>query len=184
MTRRSLTTVIALTAVLVGVLGALAAPALAAPPPIRVVAGPTLVSTRLGDELTVTTRVTNRGSASSGSLLAHLNIASVDRRAYVDPEDWSSERSQELTLSSGESRTLSWDIQAVNSGSFAAYVVVLPTASTRASSQELVVSPMIRLEVATRSTLDAGGALYVVAIVPLVLGVTALAARWRLRRQR
>jgi uncharacterized membrane protein len=182
-TRRSLTTVMALTAVLAAVLGVLAAPALAAPP-IRVVAGPTLVSTRLGDELTVTTRVTNTGSASTGSLLAHLNIASVDRRAYVDPEDWSSERSQELTLSSGESRTLSWDIQAVNSGSFAAYVVVLPTASTRAGSPELVVSPMIRLEVATRSTLDAGGALYVVGIVPLVLGVTALAVRWRMRRQR
>ena len=178
------------TALLVALVCALllvAAPAAAAPAPVEVLAEPPRISATLGDEFSVETTVTNPADAASGPLLAHLNIASVDDRAYVDPEDWSADRSQELSLAPGESQTLSWDIQAVNSGRFAAYVVVLPTGAPTSGTprpETLVVSPQVTLEVATRSTLNAGGALKVVLTMPLLLGSAAIATRLRIRRRR
>ena len=174
-------------AVLIGALLLCATPALAAPRPVDLLAEPPRVATTLGDEFSVETVVSNPADVATGPLLAHLNIASVDGKSYVDPEDWSSERSQELSLRPGESRTLSWDIQAVNSGRFAAYVVVLPTASSPAGAPgtpSLAVSPMVTLEVATRSTLNAGGALKVILTMPLLLGITAILARLRISRRR
>jgi hypothetical protein len=60
---------------------------------------------------------------------------------YVDPEDWAADRSQELELQPGESRRLSWEVQAINSGRFAAYVVVPPLGSTSSAAEQLMVSP-------------------------------------------
>ena len=181
--RRRLT----LLAMLVAALLLVGAPALAVPPPVDVLAQPPRVVTTLGDEFSLETVVRNPADAATGPLLAHLNIASVDGASYVDPEDWSSERSQELSLRPGESRTLSWDIQAVNSGRFAVYVVVLPTASSPAGgpvTPSLAVSPMVTVEVATRSTLNAGGALKVILTMPVLLGITAILTRLRIRRRR
>ena len=44
----------------------------------------------------------------------------------------------------GETRTLSWEVQAVNSGSFAVYVVVLPFGATTVAAEKLVASPMVK----------------------------------------
>lgn len=148
---------------------------------VSVAIEPNRVSTVLGERLTVTTELTNTSTSDSGALLAHLNVASIEGSVYVDPEDWSPDRSQELSLQPGESRTLSWEIQAVNSGSFAAYVVVLPYGKAVVGQEDLVVSPLVRLEVARRSTLTAGGALPVVLAIPLLLGLTAAGARLRAR---
>jgi uncharacterized membrane protein len=172
-----------LLASLLWVLLASAAPAEAAPPHVTVVARPDRVSTTLGDEFVIRTQLTNTSGADTGQLLVHLNVASLDGRAYVDPEDWSSERSQDISLKPGENRTLSWDIQAVNSGSFAAYVVVLPAGGADEPAGALVVSPMIKIEVADRSTLNAAGALQVGVVVPVLLGGLALAAHLRHRRR-
>ena len=159
-------------------------PAMAVPITVTVVMEPAQVSTVLGGRFTLETEVTNTGTAASGALLAHLNVASLEGSVYVDPEDWSADRSQELELQPGETRRLSWEIQAVNSGSFAAYVVVLPFGNKSAANENLVVSPLVKLEVAPRSTLNAGGTLPVVLLVPLLLGFLAAAARLRLRRRR
>ena len=70
----------------------------------------------------------------------------------------------------------------MNSGRFAAYVVVLPATSTAAGQEDPVVTPLVRLDVAPRSTLTAGGALPVVIGVPVLLGLMAAAARYRSRR--
>ena len=158
-------------------------PAMAVPITVTVVMEPAQVSTVLGGRFTLETKVTNTGTAASGALLAHLNVASLEGSVYVDPEDWSADRSQELELQPGETRRLSWEIQAVNSGSFAAYVVVLPFGNKSAANENLVVSPLVKLEVAPRSTLNAGGTLPVVLLVPLLLGFLAAAARLRLRRR-
>ena len=158
-------------------------PAMAVPITVTVVMEPAQVSTVLGGRFTLETEVTNTGTAASGALLAHLNVASLEGSVYVDPEDWSADRSQELELQPGETRRLSWEIQAVNSGSFAAYVVVLPFGNKSAAGENLVVSPLVKLEVAPRSTLNAGGTLPVVLLVPLLLGFLAAAARLRLRRR-
>ena len=173
---------LALAGLLVGVLSGLSVPAMAKPLTVDIVVEPTHIQTALGEEFSIETEIRNTGSANSGPLLAHLNVASLDNSVYVDPEDWSSERSQDLSLQPGESRTLTWELQAVNSGHLAAYVVVLPATKTAAGQEDLVVTPLVRLDVAPRSTLTGGGALPVVLGVPLLLGLVAAAARYRSSR--
>ncbi len=162
-----------LTAAAVCLLMVMSSPALAAPLSVKVAPDRSEVSTVLGGRFTLKTDITNTGNAPTGVLLAHLNVASVQGDVYVDPEDWSAARSQEITLQPGETRTLSWDIQAVNSGAFAAYVVVLPFGDTVSGTEELVVSPLVKLDVAPRSTTTIGLALPVVLLIPLALGVIA-----------
>jgi hypothetical protein len=158
------------------------APAGAAPVTVTVAPDQSRVSTVLGDRFILKTEVVNTGSTPTGTVLAHLNVASVQGDVYVDPEDWSPARSQELSLQPGEGRTLSWDIQAVNSGTFAAYVVVLPFGEAVAGTEELVVSPLVKLDVAPRLTVSVGIALPVVVLIPLVLGVVAAVTLIRARR--
>jgi hypothetical protein len=173
---------LAVAALLVGALSGLSVPAMAKPLTVEILVEPTHIQAALGDEFTIETEIRNTGGANSGPLLAHLNLASLDNNVYVDPEDWSSERSQELTLQPGESRRLSWELQAVNSGRLAAYVAVLPATKTAVGQQDPVVTPLVRLDVAPRSTLTASGALPVVLGVPLLLGLAAAGARYRARR--
>jgi hypothetical protein len=171
-----------LTSLLVALLACLAAPAWASPLTVEITPDPTRVATVLGGRFTITTQVANTGSAPTGDVLAHLNIASMQDDVYVDPEDWSSNRSQNLTLQPGESRTLSWDIQAVNAGRFAAYVVVLPEGTQVSGAEGLVVSPLVKINVETRSALSESGVLPVVLAIPLLLGLSALALQLRGRR--
>ena len=173
---------LALAGALMCVLSWISVPATAAPVTVNGAVDPAQVETILGDRFTLETEVRNTGDADSGPLLAHLNVASLEESVYVDPEDWSPERSQALSLRPGETRTLSWELQAVNSGRFAAYVVVLPSTNATVSDQDPVVTPLVGLNVATRTTLNAGGALPVVLGVPLVIGLTAVAARLRRRK--
>jgi uncharacterized cupredoxin-like copper-binding protein len=172
---------VVLAALLTGLLASLPVPAMAVPTTVTVVLEPTQVRTVLGGRFTLETEVTNAGSTATGALLAHLNVASIEGSVYVDPEDWSADRSQEVELQPGESRRLTWEVQAVNSGSFAAYVVVLPFGSTTAAAENLAVTPLAKLEVAPRFTLNPRGALPVVLLVPVLLGVLATATRLRLR---
>jgi uncharacterized membrane protein len=169
---------------LAGVLTGVPVPALADPLNVRVAADPPVVSTVLGGHFTVTTEVKNAGSAPTDEILAHLNVASIEGSVYVDPEDWSSDRSQRLSLKPGESRKLSWEIQAVNAGLFAAYVVVVPFGNTVNGNEDLTTSPLIRVDVAQRTTLTAGGALPVVLAVPLLIGLAAATVLVRVRRRR
>jgi uncharacterized membrane protein len=169
---------------LAGLLVGLPAPAFADTLTVQVAADPPAVSTLLGGRFKITTEVKNTGSAPTGEILAHLNVASIEGSVYVDPEDWSSDRSQQLSLKPGESRKLTWEIQAVNAGLFAAYVVVVPFGNTVNGNEHITTSPLVRVEVAQRTTLTAGGALPVVLAVPLLVGLAAAAVLVRVRRRR
>ena len=169
---------------LAGVLSGLPVPALANPINVDVVVDPPVISTVLGDHFEITTEIKNAGNAPTGEILAHLNVASIEGSVYVDPEDWSSERSQQLSLKPGERRELSWEIQAVNSGRFAAYVAIVPFGGAVTGNENLTISPLVKVDVAQRTTLTAGGALPVVLMVPLLTGVAAGAAWFRIRRRR
>jgi hypothetical protein len=141
------------------------------------------VATQIGDHFTIRSRVFNKTGELTGTLLAHLNVASLTSDVYVDPEDWSSARTQTLEpLAAGSSHTLTWPIQAVNAGSFDVYVVLLPDGPGSAGKGPLWVSPPVHVEVAGRQTLSAGGALPVVLGVPILIGLAAGATRWRARR--
>jgi hypothetical protein len=170
--------------VLAGLLTWLMAPvAAAAPLSVQVVAEPASVETVLGGRFVITTEVTNNGAAPTGEILAHLNVASIEGGVYVDPEDWSPSRSQQLSLEPGESQKLSWELQAVNAGHFAAYVVVAPFGSEVAGNEELLISPLVNIDVASRSTLTAQGALPVVISIPVLLGLAAAGVFFGARRR-
>ena len=77
----------------------LPAPALAETPlRLKVVTEPAQVKTLLGDRFMITTEITNTGATPTGEILAHLNVASIEGSVYVDPEDWSPNRCQQLSL--------------------------------------------------------------------------------------
>lgn len=123
------------------------------------------VATGLGKRFTFRSTITNPGPGEARGLVAHLNIASLRPDVYVDPEDWSTGRTRYLDLiPAGGTATVQWSLQAVNAGAFAVYVAVLPAG---AAARPPVVGRTVRVTVAERRTLDAGG------ILPLALGVPA-----------
>jgi hypothetical protein len=146
--------------------------------------------TAVGDRLNIRSTITNRGSTPTGPLVAHLNVATLDRDVYVDLEDWTARPTLELdSLAAGAGTPVSWDVQTVNAGRFKVYAVVLPKddhrimGTTSARTNSLVVSPPVHVTVAGRRTLNAGGALPVALAVPLLLGLLlAAGTRYRLRR--
>jgi hypothetical protein len=160
------------------------APADAAAPALRVevTTAPTRVSTRLGDTFAVASTLRNVGASPLAGLVAHLNVVSLTHGVYVDPEDWSDQRTQYAApIPPGQSVRLTWKVKAVNGGDFAVYVVALPGRSAAAAGRPLAVSPAVAVHATERRTLDAGGALPVVLLVP---GLLALATLGRRRRRR
>ena len=98
--------------------------------PVAVTIDQDRLSAVIGNRFSFRSRLVNPGQAPTGALIVHLNVASLTSDVYVDPEDWSSERTLQVPpLQAGASTTLSWELQAVNAGSFAVYVVVLPDGS-------------------------------------------------------
>jgi len=146
---------------------------------VSITADHTEIGTGIGDKFLFHTTVSNHGVAPAQNLIAHLNVLSLRDGTYVDPEDWSSHRTRYLTpIPPGASVTITWRMQAVNSGSFGVYVAVLPQSGVASPP---AVGPTVRLDVAHRQTLNSGG------ILPLALGIPALLAAvtlgLRLKRQ-
>jgi len=150
--------------------------------PIGISVSPAQVSTRLGDSFQFGIRVTNRGATELPGLIAHLNVVSLTRSVYVDPEDWSASRTKYLpSLGPGASARLSWKVKAVSGGEFAVYAVVLPGSPAAATEQPPAVSPAMEAHVTERRNLNPGGALPLALGVPGALVLFALALRVRRR---
>ncbi len=151
----------------------------AQPNTVEVTLDQSQISAAVGDSLTLESRIVNTGSVPTDPLVAHINVASLDG-TYVDLEDWSADVTNALpALAPGASTTLSWEFQAVNTGAFDVYVVVLPNGATTAGTGPLVASPPVHVTVAGRRTLSAGGALPVVVVIPVLLGLAAAATLYR-----
>ncbi|MFL6129393.1 MAG: hypothetical protein ACJ73E_10060 [Mycobacteriales bacterium] len=158
-----------------------AVPAAPASSTVDVSTRPARIDAVLGDTVTVASTVTNRGSAPTGPLIAHLDVVSLRAEVYVDPEDWSAERSVGIgSLPAGAGTDLSWRVRTVDAGDFAVYVVLVPAG--QAGPAQLAASPPAHLAVAGRRTLDAAGTLPVVLGVPAVVALGMLAGRLRRRR--
>ncbi len=128
----------------------------------------TEVTAALGDEFAVTSTIRNEGGTATPVQITNLNVVGLGGGVYVDPEDWSPRRTVTLgPLEARSSKTITWHVHAVNSGVVGLVVTVLPRNGHGATPPT---SPMIRVTVAGRETLDAGS------ILPLVLGVPALIA--------
>lgn len=126
-----------------------------------------------GETFTFTSEITNSGSSATPPLIANLAFVAIDHSTYVDPEDWSPQRTLSVApIAAGSSATLTWTVKPVLKGDVAVYVVVLPEPPALADAGPLAASPAIPLHVEEHRTLDPGGVLPVVLAVP---GVLALA---------
>jgi len=146
-------------------------PALAAPAsndPVRVTVDQKTISTKLGHAFEFRTSIANTGTTDVAGVIAHLNVLSLRDGTYVDPEDWSSHRTRYLALiAAGGSTTISWNLHAVNAGSFGVYVALVRSDGTAL----LNVSPPVRVAVADRRTLNSGGIVPLVIAMPVLLGL-------------
>lgn len=79
-----------------------------------------------GDWVEFSTVLQNDGTTATPALVAHLNIAALDKGRYVDPEDWSPERTRYVApIAPGDSTRLAWRVHALIEGSYAAFVTVV-----------------------------------------------------------
>jgi hypothetical protein len=137
------------------------------------------VTTKLGDTFAFTSTIANRDSTPAAGLVAHLNVVSLTRGVYVDPEDWSSDRTQYLpVVPAGRTITVPWKVKAVNGGHFAIYVAVLPVNGGSAP----VVSAALDTRVTEHKTLNSSGVLPLALGLPALLGAFAVTIRGRRRR--
>ena len=138
------------------------------------------VGTELGGKFDFRTTIANHSSAKTPALVAHLNVLSLRDGVYVDPEDWSSKRTWYLgSVRAGESKTIVWKLQAVNAGSFAAYVAVLPE---RDPQKPPLTGRTVVVSVADRRTINSGGILPLVLGIPCAIGLLATGVRMKRRR--
>jgi hypothetical protein len=147
--------------------------------PVSIELDKTQAAIGLGQTLKFTTKVGNPGEEDVSGAIAHLNILAVDPGVYVDPEDWSGERTQYLDpLGGRESEPLEWELQGVNSGRFLVYVVI----TFDQAAGQVVASKALRLDVAPERTLEAGGLVPIAAGVPG--GIVLLMVLVMVRRRR
>jgi hypothetical protein len=138
------------------------------------------VSTRLGESFEFTSTIANPGSRELSGLVAHLNIVGLSENIYVDPEDWSDERTRHLpVIGPGESTNISWGVKAVTGGEAAIYVVALPGKKPSSTPEGLAVSPALDVHITERRTINSGGVLWLALGIPALLGVATLVARRR-----
>jgi len=151
----------------------------AATAPASVQLDPTTVSTSIGQRFSSTSTIRNDSNQPKSGLVAHLNVLGLDPDVYVDPEDWSSQRTIYLDpLPAHASTRLAWTVQAVNSGRLVIYVTV----TAQEGVDAVAASNTLRLAVAQQRTVDAGGILPLAVAVPTtVLLLVGLVARRRRR---
>jgi hypothetical protein len=161
-----------LAAVIVATSTAIAtAAAPAASNPVWVSLSRTSTSVGIGDSFGFTSTVTNQGSAPVSGLVAHLNVLSFTHGVYVDPEDWSSNRTRYLDpIPPGQSTTVHWTVKAVNGGDFGIYVAALGTPAAGISPTEPTVSPALVAHVTEQKNVNPQG------VLPLALGIPAIVA--------
>jgi hypothetical protein len=162
----------------------LAAALMAVTPGPTVTLEPERITATVGQVLTVESVIANPGTVATDRMVAHLNVASLDG-VYVDLEDWSADVTRVVEpVPAGGDTSLDWEFQAVNAGSFAVYVTVLPAGPASAGKGPLIASDPVHVTVSQRRTLDTAGALPVAIAVPVLLGAIALAGQLRNRRTR
>jgi hypothetical protein len=147
---------------------------------LRVSNDRTAISTKLGHKFVFHSTISNNGAASAGGLVAHLNVVDLSGHTYVDPEDWSSNRTRYLApIPAGGSTTVSWPMNAVNSGTIGVYVAVLPRSGAPVPP---ITGPTLRVRIQDRKTLNSGGILPLALGLPALLGLVALGVRLRRAR--
>lgn len=159
----------------------LGAPFAGAATPTVSVAPPTQ-GARVGDPFTVTATVANPAARSTTPLTAHLEIIDPTRAGSVDAEDWVPDLNTTIgALAPGEAHDVRWELTPIAGGTFAVYVVALPESAGRVAGP-VASSDAIPVDVTEVRTLNAGGALPVPILIPLILVALLVVVRLVARR--
>ena len=141
----------------------------------------TTISSELGHKFVFRSTIRNPGRAAATNLAAHLNVLSLQDGVYVDPEDWSSQRTQYLAeVPAHGSVHLTWRLHAVNAGRFVAYVAL----TDGRPGGTVTAGPACVVTVAKRQSLDAAGVLPTAIVVPAALLALLVFVGYRRRRRR
>lgn len=137
---------------------------------------------KTGDTIEFQTEV-GRLTDGSGPLVLAMNIVNLDDGDPVDPEDWSPVRTQRIEqLEKGQTTTLGWKINAILSGDYIVYIVVLPTPADADATALPVASTGVHLTIDEYVRINPGGVLPLAIGMPL--GLTALMLVIGRRRRR
>lgn len=140
------------------------------------------VSAKVGEKIGFDTVIRNDSDRSVSDLVEHLNIASTKPGTYVDPEDWSQDRTQYLTQVPAHATIRThWTVRAVNDGSFAVYVAAV---SPHGDVTSVASSDALRLSASAVTPINPSGALPVVLGTPLLVGAVLAGTRLIQRRNR
>jgi hypothetical protein len=150
---------------------------------LRITVSETEKSTVTGDVFTFTSEITNEGSRKTAPLIANLVFVSLDGDTYVDPEDWSPQRTVNVAPIAADSAVaLNWTVKTVLQGDVAVYVTVLPAPPALSPESALAISPAIQMHVQEDRKLNPGGVLPTVLAVPAVLAAGFVGLRVARRR--
>lgn len=139
---------------------------------------------KVGEKIEVGTAITNHTLQASPPLIVAMNVINLDDAGVVvDPEDWSSERTQYIdSLGSGQSVMLDWTINPIMEGNFMVYLVLIPETAGAETTSHPVSSPGIHLTVTPFTELKSRSILPIVIGEPiLLLAITYFV--YRRRRQ-
>ena len=144
---------------------------------LRVSSDRAAIATALGHKFVFHTTIRNEGATPATGLIAHLNVVDLSGHTYVDPEDWSSQRTRYLrSIPPGGSTALAWRMNAVNSGTIGVYVAVLPRSGAPVPP---TTGPTVRVRIKDRKTLNSRGILPLALGLPALLGLVAVGVRLR-----
>ena len=124
-------------------------------------------SIKTGDTFDIHTTVTNNGEAVSPQMFVAMNIMNLQKNGDpVDPEDWSSRRTQAIApLADGQSATQSWTVHAILDGDYMLYMVLIPEPNRSQGTSPLVASTGLHMTVAPFANLNPAG------VLPLAIGM-------------
>jgi hypothetical protein len=139
---------------------------------------------KAGDTVEYTSVVTNNGTENTPPLILAMNIINLDASGdVVDPEDWSPQRTQySEEIAPGESITTSWRVNAILSGDFMVYMVVIPEPDSAEATSWPITSTGIHLTVASNPQVNPGGVLPLIIIIPVVVVIGIGFVFWWRRR--
>ena len=131
-------------------------------------------SIKTGDTFDINTTVTNNGEEVSPQMFIAMNIMNLKKNGDpVDPEDWSSERTQAIApLAERQSARQSWTVHAILDGDYMLYLVLIPEPTGSQGTSQPVASTGIHMTVAPFTNLNPKGVLTLAIGMPL--GLTLL----------
>jgi len=146
---------------------------------VQIEIDPMAVTTHVSDRFSFHSTMRNNSNRPLPNLVAHLNVLSLDPDVYLDPEDWSSTRTQYLAgIAAGASTTLTWTVRAVTAGRVILYVTLV----SQRDSDVINTSPALRATVIPQQELSATGVVPIAVATPLIT-LFLLAATIRRRRK-